>query len=66
MNKWSSSDVVAVILSGVMIIAILGHIAHWLIYPEHDSNLKHADYWGRVYLTLIGGLLLFIGIRTKK
>lgn len=65
-KRWHPSEIVAIILAGVMVIAILGHITHWIIYPEHDVHVKHAEYWGRVYLTLIGGLLLYIGIHTKK
>lgn len=65
-NRWQPSEIVAIILAGIMVIAILGHITHWMVYPEHDVHVKHAEYWGRVYLTLIGGLLLYIGIHAKK
>jgi len=64
--KWHSSDIVAIILAAVMVIAIIGHIVHWIMYPDHALQIKHAEYWGRVYLTLIGGLLLYIGINTNK
>ena len=64
--KWQSSDIVAIILAAIMVIAILGHITHWIMYPEHAASAKHSEYWGRVYLTLIGGLLLYIGINVSK
>jgi len=65
-KQHNAPDFVAIILALIMLIALLGHIAHWLIYPDYDKSEIHIEYWGRIYLIVVGGLLLFIGQRGRN
>jgi len=64
--KFNAPEIVAIILASIMALALIGHILHWYLHPEHADAREHAAIWGKVYLTLVGGLLLYIGVSAGR
>jgi len=53
-----------IILATIVLIAVIGTIAYNFIYGTRNSE-DSAEWWGKILLTIVGGLLLYLGINSN-
>ena len=63
--KWDARDTVAVILSFVIVIAILGTLILSLKTGQRLTD-QGIDWIGKILLVIIGALTMFIGVNNKN
>ena len=60
--KWNAQDIVAIILSLVIVLAVVGAVAYSVGYGEHITA-EGSEWIGKLLLVIVGALTMFMGIK---
>jgi hypothetical protein len=63
MKEWSPQKIVALGFVIVLLISVIGHEINRNLHPELSDSV---EWWGRILLTVVGGLLLYLGATSAK
>jgi hypothetical protein len=63
MNEWSPQKIVALGFIVILLISVIGHEVNRNLHPAENTSV---EWWGRILLTVVGGLLLYLGTTSQK
>lgn len=61
--KWTPQAIVAV---GLVLILFISAVGHEINRNLHPGLTNSVEWWGRILLTIVGGLLLYLGVTSNK
>lgn len=64
--NWSPRAVIALLLGVVVLIFVLFSGAHKLLHPAESSVAFVVEAWKELLVTIVGGLLVWIGGKPKQ
>ena len=63
--KWTPQSIIALILSMVVVLALIGTFANNLILGQ-KSGINAIEWWGKILFAIVGGLLLYLGLNSNN